>query len=586
MRRLFKALKYVSLFLLIAFAIVACDKEYNSIDSEVLGEENTNFNASKTEFKILAYNKKLDSLQINNLGSSLLGFYNDPIYGETTASLITQITPTTTNPDFGTGTVIDSVILNIPYYSRATGEVNDESIPIYTISDSIFGNESAPIKLTIYRNNYFLRDFNPNSETNTAQNYYSNASNADKANNYAITENSIINFDDHKGEVIYESNASGYKPSEKAIVLVTGSGDTEAKTASVPALRINLAEDDDKKAYWMSTIIAKQDQPELSNSNNFINYFRGLYFKTEAINADGQMIMLNTSSTDSKITIYYSKDSTVSGETTQATYVLSFTGNKVNPFINTYSQNLQNGDRTIGDEKLYLKGTEGSMAVVDLFNGLVNCEESNTQDTALECFKKTYRQLNEDNYILKSGESIEEINGVEYITKNGNFVLKRLINEAQLVIYEDEENVSVDDETHEFDRIYAYDITNNQPTLDYLFDATDNTANPEFSKFVSLGVRTKYEDTDGEHYKYKIRITEHLNSILVRDSTNTKLGLVLSNNVNTTSNSNILESNDIVTGVPAASVLSPRGTVLHGNNDNVIDNRKMKLEIYSTEQKE
>ncbi|MEP5340068.1 MAG: DUF4270 domain-containing protein [Algibacter sp.] len=581
MRRLFKALKYVSLFLLIALAFVACDKEFNAIDSQVLGEENANFNTNKTVFQILAYNKKLDSLQINNLGSSLLGFYNDPIYGQTAASLITQVIPATIDPSFGTNAVIDSVILNIPYFSRATEEFNGE-IPLYTLNDSIFGSEDTsedepkvtPIKLTVYRNNYFLRDFDPNSDTNSAQNYYSNASNADKTSNYAITENTLINFDDHKGEIIYETES--FTPNHNAVILTTG---TEAdgdltETVSTPALRIDLADDADEKTYWSSLILEKQDDAVLSNSNNFKNYFRGLYFKAEAKDNDGQIILLNTTSTDSKITVYYSND-----EETQGAYILNLSGNRINPYINTYSPSLENGDRIDGDEKLYLKGTEGSMAIVDLFNGLVTCEESNTEETALDCFKKTYRQLNEDGYILKNGE---EVDPDGYITNDDNFVLKRLINEAQLIIYEDNESIDVDDETHTHDRIYAYDIENNFPTFDYLVDGTDNTTNPEFSKFISLGLRST--DDDGIS-KYKIRITEHLNNILVSDSTNTKLGLVLSNNVNVTSNSEILESNDIVISVPSASILSPRGTVLYGNNTSATE-KKMILEIYSTEQKQ
>ena len=308
---------------------------------------------------------------------------------------------------------------------------------------------------------------------------------------------------------------------------------------------------------------------------------------------DGQIILLNTTSTDSKITVYYSND-----EETQGAYILNLTGNRINPYINTYSPSLENGDRIDGDEKLYLKGTEGSMAIVDLFNGLVTCEESDTEETALDCFKKTYRQLNEDGYILKNGE---EVDTDGYITNDGNFVLKRLINEAQLIIYEDgssddpqssityddiDEDNDEDNEEHKHDRIYAYDIENNFPTFDYLVDGTDNTTNPEFSKFISLGLRNKFKDTEGKvHYKYKIRITEHLNNILVSDSTNTKLGLVLSNNVNVTSNSEILESNDIVTHVPSASILSPRGTVLYGNNTSATE-KKMILEIYSTEQKQ
>ena len=67
---------------------------------------------------------------------------------------------------------------------------------------------------------------------------------------------------------------------------------------------------------------------------------------------------------------------------------------------------------------------------------------------------------------------------------------------------------------------------------------------------------------------------------MFNDSTNTKLGLVLSNNVTYTTNAEILNSEHTV---PAASIITPRGNVMYGSNDNVPADRKMKLEIYYTE---
>ena len=66
-----------------------------------------------------------------------------------------------------------------------------------------------------------------------------------------------------------------------------------------------------------------------------------------------------------------------------------------------------------------------------------------------------------------------------------------------------------------------------------------------------------------------------------KDSTNTKIGLVLSTNVNYTAPSQILESEDGTETVPAAALLTPRGTILHGTN--TTDNKKMKLQVFFTE---
>jgi hypothetical protein len=134
-----------------------------------------------------------------------------------------------------------------------------------------------------------------------------------------------------------------------------------------------------------------------------------------------------------------------------------------------------------------------------------------------------------------------------------------------------------------FDRLYAYDLKNNRPLIDYSFDPTNNTTDPFSSTSFHLGQRRPDESSGVA--KYKIHLTEHLNNILIRDSTNTKIGLVLSTNVNYTASAKILNSGDDVVGIPAAAILTPRGTILHGTKANVPENRKMKLQLFFTEPK-
>jgi hypothetical protein len=549
MKKTIKALKLPSIFLLILVSFIACDKDFTVIESDVLGKENSNFETNTLNIPILAYNKKLESLQINGLASNLFGVFNDPAFGQTTASIITQITPISFNPNFDTDPVIDSVVFKIPYYSRVIGN-DTEGNPIYTIQDSLYGE--SEIRLMLYENNYFLRDFDPNSETNEAQNYYSKADGAiNNTDNFALNGSSIINFDDQKGVLLKDTT---FVPISDPVVLKSlDAADDEVIQRQVPALRFKL-----DKAFWTSLIIDKEDDVVLSNANNFKNYFRGLYLKAEAVNYDGSMVLLNTTSPDANITIYYT-----SGETdtrTQSTYAFNFNGNRLNTFINNYNLvTLEDGDKNLGDEKLYLKGTEGSMAVVDLFE----------DQSALDNFINEYRIADGSGGYLKDAAT-------------GDFILKKLINEAQLVVYEDETASNGGDEDfHAYDRIYAYDITNNTPTVDYFIDPSENTQEPFKSKVINLGQRIKDANNN---FKYKIRLTQHINNILLKDSTNTKIGLVLSTNVNSTNNADILQSNDNVTAIPTASLLTPRGTVLYGTNASD-ENKKMKLNIFFTEPK-
>ena len=81
--------------------------------------------------------------------------------------------------------------------------------------------------------------------------------------------------------------------------------------------------------------------------------------------------------------------------------------------------------------------------------------------------------------------------------------------------------------------------------------------------------------------KYKIRITEHLNNIILRDSSNAKLGLGVISDIASIQNFKILgESNNrsLASGV----ILSPKGTILHGNLSPV-DEKRPKIKIFFTE---
>ncbi|KAB1069799.1 DUF4270 domain-containing protein [Tamlana haliotis] len=569
MKKTIKSLKFPVIFLLLVCAFIACDKDYSVIESDVLGDENSDFNTKDSLWSVTAYNKKLDSLQINNLGttssaataSNLLGVFNDPAYGLTTASIVSQLVPVENSPEFGENPVVDSVVLNIPYFSTVV-DYDEDNNPEYEL-DSLFGDDTKPIKLTIYRNNYFLRDFDPSQAENNKQNYYSNGSNTVNA---ALNGTSVIKFDDHIDNLnspIY-SEAS-FIPSKDVVITTVGEGDNEVSTNSSPAFRVKLDED-----YWKTTIIDMEGDPVLASANNFKNYFRGLYFKAESITSEGSMILLNIAASNANITIYYT--SGADGSRLQYNYIMNFSGNILNTFVNNYNITLQNGDKTLGDDNLYLKGTEGSMAVVELFSGKVDCDGDGVLDLdAIDCFKQRYRQLDDNGNYIKD-------------PLTNRYELKKLINEAQLVLTEaDNLPNGGDEDYHKYDRIYAYSIENNAPTLDYTIDPTTNTTDPLNSKVINLGQR----NDDGV---FKIRLTQHLNNILYTDSiaaeTPRKIGLVLSNNVNYIDNAEILDSGDEVLAVPRASILAPRGTILYGSSQSVMDDEKrLQLKIFSSEAK-
>ena len=311
-------------------------------------------------------------------------------------------------------------------------------------------------------------------------------------------------------------------------------------------------------------IFDKEGEPELSNQNNFVNHFRGLYIKTEAVEENGTMMLLNLSTSASSLTIYYTSDVETSddtgtdteAETETGTFVLNFSGNSVS----LYNNNLiiiPDGDTVNGDENLYLKGGEGSMAIVELFKGTVE-DENGTEVDAFEHFKNSFREDNGD----------------------GTFTQKRLINEAYLEFYVNQD-IMVGEEP---DRIYLFNPTEETALVDYFLDQSVSSTQINAKILHLEPLRRVNDEPDGEGIKYKIRITEHLNNIIIRDSTNVNLGLVVTTNVNNVENYSSKNENDEdgVTQMPAGAILSPRGTVLYGNNT-PNEEKKVKLTIYYTE---
>ena len=537
---LLNVIKSAALLMIVAFTTVACEKDFVNVESDITGAQN--FTTNSKLFPFVSYSKKLDPVQTNGLASNLLGTYNDPIYGLTSANIVTQIAPNNVNPIFGENLEIKSVKLYIPYYSTAES-TDDDGNTTYTL-DSIYGNTTSPYKLSIYKNEYYLRNLDPESDFEGSQAYYSNAY-------------SSLNLSAFEGELIYQTGNSGFIPSPQSVAIEEAPiGETELEeleTSRAPGLYLDLTAHDFGLDDWKELLVQPDGSvnPNLENVADFKNAFRGLIFKVEQIGTnEGNMALLNLSS-GAQIDIRYEDDvfETTTEERERDTYTFNFNSIKFNTFENvTNTIPLTDGDAENGDDQLFISGFKGSMAVLDLFNGDIVDETNTTQDALL------YFEDRED---------------------------KWLINEAALTFY-----VDIPDGQGgqtEPDRITLYDLTTNAPIIDYFFDGTTSTTDPLNSSIIYSPKLERDGDENG--VKYKIRLTEHVNSILQKESTNVKLGLFVTTNINYTETSKVLDAleDDTVSFVPKSSIIAPEGTILHGSKSTVAENVRATFEIFYTE---
>ena len=552
-----KNIKLLSVFFIIL--IYSCDKEFASIDSDVISAENAiNFNTSSVDYPIVASNLRLNPVKSNNLPSFMLGYNNNPFYGESKASFLGQVVPAEFSPSFGENVVLDSVVLTIPYYSRGVDTDDDGNIS-YEI-DSVYGNTAT--KLYVYKSNFYLRDFNPSGDFSDSQNYYSNG---------ALSNSETINQSEIEAELLYESGILGdgsddFIPSSERIdlTLLDSLGESYVASSIAPAVRLKLNNPNDN--FWQSLFFENEGNPELINPNTFKEFFRGLYIKADGVNSEGSMMLLNFASSNTKLTIHYTSETSTDSDTdsggtstetitSQNEYVLNFTDNLVNIYENNFQVDVSNSNTVEGDERIYLKGGEGYMSTVDLFSGDIE-DDNGVMVNAFDHFKNSF--YDEENEIAN-----------------------KIINEAYIEFFVDQ----TQDIGSEPDRIYLYNFEQNTALIDYFLDqsVSSTTINAKINHLEPL---TRDGDSiTGEGVKYKIRITEHLNNLILRDSTNAKLALVVTSNVGSIDNFSILNSGEEERDFPSGAILTPKGTVLHGSQSEDLDKRP-RIKIYYTDPNE
>ncbi len=532
----------IFIFLLL---IVSCEKDFASFDSQVVNSDNAiNFSTNSVEYGLTTRSEMINPVQSNNLPSFLLGSYTHPQYGRSNSSFVGQMVPEDYDHDFGDNVVLDSVVLTIPYYSRGI-DTSEEGDITYEI-DSVYGN--SPVKISVYKNNFFLRTFDPFSDFNTSQGYFSNGS---------LSVEEIIDTAQLEGELLFEID--DFTPSEEQINLteLDTAGNPYVAQRIAPALRFKL--DNPNDDFWESNFFENEGNQVLTNEPNFKEFFRGLYIKVES-NSDGSMMLLNFASSNSKLTIHYTSDNTNIGdsdtgsvdeiETNQHEYVINFSGNLVNLFDNETLIDVSTMEQSNGNENIFLRGGEGIVSTLDLFGGTIT-NDNGDEISEFEHFKDFF-------YDEISDEPI------------------RIINEAYIEFFVNQ-NFSNDDEP---ERIYIYNYEQNSALIDYFLDQSVSslTINAKINHLEPL-LRDSLSDDRG--VKYKIRITEHLNNLILRDSTNAQLALGVISDIASVQNFKILdesENKSLASGV----ILSPKGTILHGNLSSDIEKRP-KIKIYYTE---
>jgi len=559
-------LKQAAMVLGLALLIISCEDEFGSLGTNIVGEVNFDTEVAQ-DLKIAAYSRNyadasgFNGVQTSGTQIGVIGFYNDPTYGSTTSSLLSQVSLSRNNPDFGDETVIDSVVFTLPYFSTR-GETDADGNSSYTL-DSIFGNTPGQMKLSVYRSNFFLNSLDPADNFESASVFFSNE---------------ISEFQGIEGDLLFQVRdedsegqpTEGFTLDPSEIVLLSPDDDDDDETNTVnrlsPRIRLSYTRQNPDDAailnYWKETIIDQEGTGVLLNQNTVNDYFRGLYLKAEAIDDRGSAILFDVANLN--VTIFYSftnENTTVdeSGEevtTGTGDISLRSSGVRAIAYENDFSQHPigaasfnASQDLENGEESLYLKGGDGSIALIDLFG---SDEDGNGIADQLEALRSC----------------------------------NIIINEANLQFFVEQDEIGAGGSGMlEPERVFIYDYENNLTLLDAVIDNTTGVGGPVNTRTNHLGRLSREIDGDlsSRGVSYRIRLTQHINNIIKNDSTNVRLALAVSQNVTIDNTALIGGTGNAAEGqrVPFASVISPEGTVLHGSASNN-EEKKLRLRLFYT----
>ena len=591
--------------LLISIVFISCNKDYKTVGLNLI--DNNTFRTNLEEIPISVKMRNIPPYVSNVVQTFQIGEYNDNIYGSSKVSFLSQVNfedpnlvfgdyaqSNEDNPDGNISRIqenetIKNVFLDIPFFTNIDDDDNDGVINIYDIDstdpysdsdgdgvsdadesnlgqnpldedtdgdgildgedtesinpyagrtlyelDSLIGNTEATFKLKVSELDYFLRPYDPDSNFEKFQKYYSNNTLPENFSGYTLFD-SEIKIDSNELVFYNEDDPETEEDDESEVV----------KERLSPRIRVDLDHD-----FFQTKFLDIEGSQEISNLDNFKLYFKGLVLEAYDF-SDPLLMILNFNEAEIKVVYEYQKyntqdttddtsDDTV--DTEEADFLFKLNGIKLNSFKHDpYPGYVYSAiaDTVTNPERVYLKGGQGIMAEIELFK--------------------------DDNGV----DVLEEIRSKEW-----------LVNEANISIYIDKEMLSSSGGIIEPSRLYLYDLVNKAPIIDYFVDNSAGQKSYQ-NKVIHGGIIELDDDKNG--LMYKIRISEHIKNVVRKDSTNVKLGLVVSSDINNTINIEVKDS-EYMLFTPLSSAINPLGTVLIGPSPSAENfDKRMKLNLFYTE---
>ena len=414
----------------------------------------------------------------------------------------------------------------------------DSENSVYDI-DSIYGNRNSEFTLQVHELTYYLNDYDPLTNFQSSQIYYSNRDYYNEGFVGAkLFDGKIkLNFDEIR--FYYDEDDPDTPDIDET---------SQVENRLTPRLRIPL-----DPIFFQEKLIDLEGTESLLSEISYQKEMRGLIIRGENF-SDNLYMLLDIQNAEIKIS-YEFKDNNTQGtledltddtiEIIERNFSLSLGSTFLNVlnneiFESSINKRIADSKNNIPTDKLFIQSSR-LHGKIRLFS-------------------------NEDPNVNQQLNSIRDEN--------------LLVNQANLIFHVDPETPV---EQYNAQRLYLFNLNNGAPMIDYFSDGSTSNFGTNANKGVFGG---KLElDENGNPSKYKFNITNHISNIIRNDSLNYDLGMTVTANIDTPFViSAINQDEDQEIRYPLASTLNPLGTVLIGSHpDSLQFDKRVRLElIYSS----
>jgi len=287
-----------ALFVVISLLYACNNPDFIGIEVQPLNDKfNLYYNDTCS---VLAHTVREDSIRTDKTVLNLLGNYDDPIFGRTSASICTQIRLSSNNVEFGPNPIADSLVLTLAYKGYY-GKLRKMNINIYEITDNIY-----------------------------------------------------------KDSAYYSTTVVGYNPVPLAstIIIPKPNDSIDINGERLPAhLRINMGQALSQK------FLNESGSVNLSDNDKFLEFFKGIFITSSFTHNEGAILYFDLLSTLSQMTLFYKNDNNdslkysfvINDNCARFNLFNHYNYSNAHPLL----QQQINGDTLLGDSLLYLQAMAG-----------------------------------------------------------------------------------------------------------------------------------------------------------------------------------------------------------------------------------